>query len=188
MAGEISASTVKTFSRTLNFFSDMVAHQRSIPAGCIFAMFPKDKEDATYGADLLHSVNFKENPEQLFGIFTTPENIERVKEWMNESGLDSNLVYTFEGFLEAVKEKSNIIDNNKNEANIENNLEDSTEDRNSNYLFNTEDAKNIAMKSGKDARKVGNIKKLYSKLKETIREKKEKALSKKGEKNEISGD
>lgn len=47
MKGEISASTVETLGRTINFFSDMVAYQRSLPAGCIFAILPKDNEDAT---------------------------------------------------------------------------------------------------------------------------------------------
>lgn len=162
MNGEISASTIKTLPRTLDFFSDMEAHQRSMPAGCIFVLLPKDKDDATFGIDLLHSVNFKKNPEQLFGIFTTPENIERVKEWMNESGLDSNLVNTFEGFLDVVK-------GNK-------------------YLFDIEDVKDMAMEEGKHARRAGNIVKLYSKLKETIRSIKGKILNKEGEKDGTSRD
>lgn len=162
MKGEISASTIKTLPRTLDFFSDMEAHQRSMPAGCIFVLLPKDKDDATFGIDLLHSVNFKKNPEQLFGIFTTPENIERVKEWMNESGLDSNLVNTFEGFLDVVK-------GNK-------------------YLFDIEDVKDMAMEEGKHARRAGNIVKLYSKLKETIRSIKGKILNKEGEKDGTSRD
>lgn len=113
MKGEISASTVETLGRTINFFSDMVAYQRSLPAGCIFAILPKDNEDATYGQDLMHSVNFRENSRQLFGVFTTPENIENVKKWMHESGFNSNIVWTFEEFLQVVDEKSNNL-NNKN--------------------------------------------------------------------------
>lgn len=109
MKGEISASNIETLGRTINYFSDMTAYQRCLPSGCIFALFPKDKEDATYAHDLIHSVDFRKNPKQLFGVFTTPENIKQVKEWMNESGFNPNSVYTFEEFLQVVKMKSNSL-------------------------------------------------------------------------------
>lgn len=111
MKGEISASSAETVGRTINFFSDMTSYQRSMPAGCIFAILPKDKEDANYGKDLMHFVDFKRNPSQLFGIFTTPENVESVKQWMKQSELNPDIVYTFEEFLQTVEIKSAIIDN-----------------------------------------------------------------------------
>lgn len=80
MKGEISASNIDTIDRTINYFSDMTSYQRSLPAGCIFALLPRDKEDAEYGHDMMHSVDFRQNPEQLFGVFTTPENIDQVKD------------------------------------------------------------------------------------------------------------
>lgn len=110
MIGEISASNRNSIGRTINFFSDMGSYYRSLPAGCIFAVFPKDKEDAEYGQDLLHSVDFKTNPSRLFGIFTTPENIENVKSWMKEVGFNPDIVYTFEQFLQVVKIQSKSID------------------------------------------------------------------------------
>lgn len=109
MKGEISASNIETLGRTINYFSNMTSYQRCLPAGCIFALLPKDKEDATYGEDVMHSVDFIKNPKQLFGVFTTPENIEQVKTWMNESGFNPNSVYTFEEFLQVVKTKSNSL-------------------------------------------------------------------------------
>lgn len=110
MLGEISVSNGNSIKRTIDFFSDMVAYNRSLPGGCIFAVLPKDKEDASYGQDLMHAVDFKKNPAQLFGIFTTPENKNSVKKWMEESELSPDLVYTFEEFLEVVKTKSAQID------------------------------------------------------------------------------
>lgn len=110
LPGEISASSVDTIEGTINYFSDVYGYVRSLPAGCIFAIYPKDKEDATLGTNLLHSVDFRKNPEQLFGVFTSPENIDRVKGWMQEFGFNQNQVYTFEGFLQAVREKSKEID------------------------------------------------------------------------------
>lgn len=109
--GEISVSNRESIVDTIAFFSDLNSYYRhSLPAGCIFALMPKDQEDATYGPNLMHSVDFKQNPGQLFGIFTTPENIEQVKEWMNEAELNPDVVYTFEEFLQVVKMRSDRID------------------------------------------------------------------------------
>jgi len=44
--GQISASTGKTIGRTLDIFSDIIAYRRCLPCGCIFAVLPKNKEDA----------------------------------------------------------------------------------------------------------------------------------------------
>lgn len=110
MRGEISVSDRESIGRTINFFSDMTAYQRSLPSGCIFALLPKDKNDAKYGTNLMRAIDFTKNPEQLFGVFTTPENIKSVKEWMNEAQFNPDLVYTFEEFLQEVKVKSDKID------------------------------------------------------------------------------
>lgn len=173
MKGEISASTVKTLSRTIDFFSDMAGYMHSLPAGCIFAMYPKDEADANYGPDLLHSVNFRENPEQLFGVFTTPENIEQVTKWMEEAGFKDKGVYTFEGFLEAVKEKSQEIDAQlqgqdgvQENSKIKEAESEITQDE-TGYLFGEEDAKEIA--TGKEIR-IGRVTKLQEKIKTILRE------------------
>lgn len=173
--GEISASNIDSLGRTINFFSDMVAYDRSLPAGCIFAVYPKDAEDANYGHDLLHSVDFRQNPEQLFGIFTTPENIPNVQNWLIESGFEPNLVYTFEGFIEAVKQKSNEIDGitTGHTEQIEGsaitesleNIQDQTIGNNQGeYSFSSQDAKGVALK-----RRSGSLLKLQTRLKQAIR-------------------
>lgn len=170
--GEISASTVKTLSRTIECFLDM-SGIRSLPAGCIFAMYPKDEADANYGLDLLHAVNFKENPEQLFGVFTTPENIEQVTKWMEKAGFQDKRVYTFEGFLEAVKEKSQSMDMpTQEQENLE--IKEAESERiqsKTGYLFEEEDAKEIA--TGKEIR-MGRITKLQEKIKTFVKEMKNK--------------
>ena len=108
--GEISVADRDSIDRTINYFSDIVSYQQDLPSGCIFALLPKNKDDANTDRSTMHSVDFRKNPEQLFGIFTTPENIEQVKSWMSRDGFNPDLVYTFEEFLQAVKVKSNIID------------------------------------------------------------------------------
>ena len=88
----------------------MAAYYRSQPCGCIFALFPKDEQDTTSIPYSIQNVDLSKNPEQLFGIFTTPENIERIKQDMKKAGLDPNKVFTFEEFLNEVKIKSEVLD------------------------------------------------------------------------------
>lgn len=111
MVGEISVSDKENLETTIHLFSDIAAYNRSLPCGCIFALLPSKKDNEMYGLNLMHSVDLKENPKQLFGIFTTPENINQVKKWMDEGELNSDLVHTFEEFLEVVKLESNKIKN-----------------------------------------------------------------------------
>lgn len=97
---EISVTTSKTIDRTLSYFTDFYAFQRSLPAGCLFVLKaekPKDQELVKY--ESMKSFSFREYPERLLGICTTSENITRVKEWLKEYGYDENLVYTFDEFL-----------------------------------------------------------------------------------------
>ncbi len=110
MRGEICVTNREDIGRTIHFFSDIFAYQRSLPCGCIFALLPKDKEDATFRKNIMHSVDFRQNPQQLFGIFTSPENIHQVKKWMSKAKFNPDLVYTFEEFLKVVEEKSKEVD------------------------------------------------------------------------------
>lgn len=156
MKGEISASNKYTISRTIDFFSNIVSYNRGMPCGCIFALLPKDEQDATLGPDILKSVDFRKNPEQLFGIFTTPENVERVKQWMSEVGLESDIVYTFEGFLESIKQRTE----NKEEKTIKDNELEMKEQQ-----FEETDALEIAK-----TRKTSGIVKLQERIRNAIKE------------------
>ena len=113
--GEFSASSVQTLGDTIKLFSDIQAYYRSLPCGCIFALFPKGPEDNEF-PNLMKTIDLSQNPEQLYGVFTTPENIDRVSTWMQEAGLDASKVYTFESFLEQVQETSRLIDGKEVQA------------------------------------------------------------------------
>ncbi len=186
MEGEISVSNIKSLGTTINFFSDLFSYQSSMPAGCIFAIMPKDERDATYGHNLIKSIDFRKNPKQFFGIFTTPENVEKVKGWMKEVGFNSERVYTFEGFLEEVK--SNCIDqqiNSKNNIESANNISDKIDNssENTTYLFGIEDARELAMEKGDSGRRIEKLTKLQEKIKYAIKQLKNK-LKTKGEKKD----
>lgn len=113
MSGEISVSDIDSLPRTLDFFSGMASYQHCLPGGCIFAMYPKDDKDFDKKASIMSNVDFRKNPEQLYGIFTTPENIPNVQKWLDEIGLDPYLVYDFEGFIKAVQKTSRGFESNK---------------------------------------------------------------------------
>ncbi len=115
LKGEISVTDIQSLDRTIGLFTNLLSYNKSLPAGCVFAILPKDKADAENAYSSMSSVNFKNNPQQLFGIFTTPENIKQVKEWMQESGFNPNLVCTFEEFLHRVEEKQEIKNDSQNE-------------------------------------------------------------------------
>ena len=103
----ISASNRDDISRTIHFYAGLREYKRCLPAGCVFALLPKDQADIEMSSrNEMGRIDFSQNPQQLFGIFTTPENIKRVKEWMREAELDPELVYTYEGFLQAVEERA----------------------------------------------------------------------------------
>lgn len=76
----------------------------SYPAGCMFVLIPRNKEESDMiRFSQMHNVNFRESPETLYAIMTTTENIDRVKSWMNEKGLDSSKVYTMDELLKKVE-------------------------------------------------------------------------------------
>jgi hypothetical protein len=81
-----------------------------MPYGAIFAFLPKPEEynevnktgDGTEVFGGVDGVNFKEEPNRLFGIITSPENIEQIQGWCKEYGLDSSKVMTHDGFVESI--------------------------------------------------------------------------------------
>ena len=105
----ISVSDRNDLSRTIHSYANLNLYTQALPAGCIFALLPKDKEDASrYTQGVMSRVDFTKNPEQLYGICTTPENIQKVKMWMSEAGLNPDIVYTYEEFLNVVRLRSDI--------------------------------------------------------------------------------
>lgn len=78
-----------------------------MPYGAIFAFMPRPEEvdlvnrtgDSSEVFGGVAGVNFKTEPERLYGIITTPENIDRIQTWCRESGLDDSKVFTHADFL-----------------------------------------------------------------------------------------
>lgn len=83
-----------------------------MPYGAIFAFMPREDEvgkvrDTLGGSEVfggVKGVDFKEEPERLYGIITTTENIDRLQDWCKEAGLDESKVMTHRDFLENMRE------------------------------------------------------------------------------------
>lgn len=102
---QVSVTTPYTLATTVNGYSDLHAENYCLPAGCIFAMLPKDALDAESGDSFIMSnVDFKTEPERLFSIITTPENLKVVKEWASKNNIDINKITDFKSFLDQFKQ------------------------------------------------------------------------------------
>lgn len=106
--GEISVSDINSLSRTVNYFLDVTAYHRCLPCGCLFVLNADGQSQEQKGRSVMNSIDFKQEPERLYAIVTTPENIEKVKGWLFDSHMSMDLAYTFDGFIkkmEIVQEK-----------------------------------------------------------------------------------
>ena len=109
---------------------DINKYDRSYPAGCLFVLIPRNQEESDMiETGQMYNVNFKENPNTLYAVMTTTENLEKVKQWMIENGLNSNKVCTMDGLVkkakrDAVVSKCDVSNVSiSNEANIPDNSE-----------------------------------------------------------------
>lgn len=84
-----------------------------LPYGAIFAFKPQEDEiervistgdntEVPQGG--VNGANFRNEPKRLFGIITTPENVERVKGWCEQYSIDPSKVLTHNAFIERYKE------------------------------------------------------------------------------------
>lgn len=88
-----------------------------MPYGAIFAFLPKLEEEAIVREDEIagssevfggvDGVDFKEQPERLLGIITTPENVSKLRGWCDEAGLDASKVLTHGDFIKSMQQLKN---------------------------------------------------------------------------------
>jgi hypothetical protein len=99
-SGQVSVSTAENIEITTRSYTDLSAENFTLPAGVIFVLIPKNELDAQASASLLMgNVNFKESPNRLFAIVSTPENTERLKEWAKWASVPESKINTFDSFL-----------------------------------------------------------------------------------------
>ena len=111
LPGYCSASSIKSINRTIDAFTDFASYQRSLPCGVLFVLKEKEGDLELRANDEMQNVDFFKNPEQLVGILCTDEVKDKVTKWCSDSQIDTNLVYTYDGFLEY--EKNNNLENGR---------------------------------------------------------------------------
>ena len=81
-----------------------------LPAGCAFALLPQDKQDDKLSASLLmNNVDFRTNPNQLYAIITTTENVGLVKQWCINNNVDTHTL-TFDEAVCQIEKDSKLLD------------------------------------------------------------------------------
>lgn len=101
VSDQVSVTTKNTIETTVQGYTGLTGNY-NLPAGCIFVILPKDESEikSSETSMLIGNVSFKENPERLYAIITTPENIERVTEWVENANMDVSKIHDFEGFIQ----------------------------------------------------------------------------------------
>lgn len=95
---QVSVTTKDTIETTVRGYAGLAGNY-NMPAGCIFVVLPRDENDARTGDSMLMSnVSFKQSPERLVSIITSPENLQRVSQWAQESGVDISKICDYDGF------------------------------------------------------------------------------------------
>jgi len=89
------------FNTVRNFCN--LTYDYDTPAGCLFVVTPKDDQDEITGHNqTMESIYFKNNPDRLVAIVSTPENISSLKGWMRESNLPTEKVFDYDGFCSSI--------------------------------------------------------------------------------------
>jgi hypothetical protein len=81
-----------------NYYTNL--REFCMPAGVMFAVLPKRNEDydAIKQNHIMQSIKFRENPEQLFAVITTPENVGAVADIARDTIPNVN-VCDYDAFL-----------------------------------------------------------------------------------------
>ncbi len=100
---QVSVTTKDTIITTLDGYSDIHSLEYTIPCGVVFVINPKDESEIQSSKGMvIANVNLNDK-NRLYAILSTPENMDKLKEWCNNSNLDSNLVKTFDQFINQFK-------------------------------------------------------------------------------------
>lgn len=121
VSDQVSVTTKNTIETTVQGYTGLTGNY-NLPAGCIFVILPKDESEikSSETSMLIGNVSFKENPERLYSIITTPENIERVTEWAEKANIDLSKIHDFEGFIQEIgKQKTQFSDQEIGKATID---------------------------------------------------------------------
>lgn len=102
-SNQVSVTTKDTIITTLDGYSDIHTLNYTIPCGVVFVINPKDDSEIQSSKGMIIANVDLNDKNRLYAILSTPENIDKLKEWCNNSNLDINLVKTFDQFINQYK-------------------------------------------------------------------------------------
>lgn len=99
---QISVTTREDLSTTVREYTNLTANY-NMPAGCIFVITPKNLDDEiSANKQLMHNVNFKDTPDRLVAVISSPENIPELKSWLHQNGCSPQKAIDFDGFVHSI--------------------------------------------------------------------------------------
>lgn len=107
--GQIYVNTKDNIFNSVRNFCNLT-YDYDLPAGCLFVVTPKDSQDEKTGHNqIMESVYFRNNPDRLVAVISTPENINNIRSWLRESGLPSDKAFTYDGFIKSIEKVKNSV-------------------------------------------------------------------------------
>ena len=118
--GMLDVTTANNIDTSIKDFTglNVVGERRFLPAGCLFAIAPKDDKEKAYANQdtgtehSIATVDFTQNPERIAATISTNENKDYLLNLANKYNIDKSKIYTFDSFIEHLsqrnQEKSNI--------------------------------------------------------------------------------
>ena len=112
--GTVDVTSKYSIDTTIEGFTGLSSNY--LPAGCIFVLLPKDADEVQQtrkfdSEQSIETVDFNKNPDRVYSIVSTTENLAYISNLVNKYGLNKNKVHSFDSFIEKYK-----IDFRKNES------------------------------------------------------------------------
>lgn len=107
--GRISVTNKDTVDTSVGTYMN-IDSSYCYPAGCLFVVTPADKKeyDALSSSGwMIKNVDFRTQPDRLVSVVTTPENLDKVKEWAAKGGVDVSKIMDFDAFVHKYSAENN---------------------------------------------------------------------------------
>ena len=105
--GTVDVTSKYSVDTTIENFCGLSSNY--LPAGCIFVLTPKNADETrlTQASDSeqnIKTVYFAKNPDRLYAIVSTTENIDYITGLAEKYGLSKEKIHSFDSFIEKYKE------------------------------------------------------------------------------------
>ncbi len=108
--GKFSATTKDQLETCVLGYAGLNSYVGFLPAGVIFVLKAQNDSEYQMAKDdsYMKNVNFKQNPAHLYGLISTPENLPRLKNWMDEQK-HPQPIYDYNSFIKHITSRTNPL-------------------------------------------------------------------------------